>query len=107
MKRHIPGLHSGHKIAEDISKACSWCASNGANYRWHPQKPCFLIRFAVLEPDDLRTLLLRPPLLHPKALWRLSWFLRDFGYDTDLLGRDQVDEKALIASGSRPHFAKT
>jgi len=32
----------------------------------------------------------------PKALWKLSWFLRDFGYDIDLLGRDEVDEKNLV-----------
>ena len=32
----------------------------------------------------------------PKALWKLRWFLRDFGYDPDLLGRDEVDEKALV-----------
>ena len=32
----------------------------------------------------------------PKALWRLNWFLRDFAYDTDLLGQDEVDEKALL-----------
>ena len=25
-----------------------------------------------------------------------SWFLQDFGYDTELLTRDQVDEKALL-----------
>jgi hypothetical protein len=31
-----------------------------------------------------------------KALWKLSWFLRDFGYDTELLGRDEIDEKALV-----------
>ena len=31
----------------------------------------------------------------PKALWKLDWFLRDFGYDTELLGRDEIDEKAL------------
>ena len=31
-----------------------------------------------------------------RALWRLHWFLRDFGYDADLLHRDQVDEKALL-----------
>src|ERR1700758_2490449 len=30
-----------------------------------------------------------------KALWKLGWFLRDFFYDADLLGRDEVDEKAL------------
>ena len=33
-------------------------------------------------------------LLHPKALWKLDWFLRDFGYDTELLGRDEVDESS-------------
>ena len=31
-----------------------------------------------------------------RALWKLNWFLRDFGYDAELLGRDQVDEKALL-----------
>ena len=31
-----------------------------------------------------------------RALWKLRWFLRDFGYDPDLLGRDEVDEKALV-----------
>jgi len=32
----------------------------------------------------------------PKALWKFSWFLRDFGYDPKLLGRDEVEEKGLI-----------
>jgi hypothetical protein len=33
-----------------------------------------------------------------RALWKLNWFLRDFGYDTELLSRsrDQIDEKALL-----------
>ena len=31
-----------------------------------------------------------------RALWKLNWFLRDFGYDMELLGQDQMDEKALI-----------
>jgi hypothetical protein len=30
-----------------------------------------------------------------RALWKLNWFLRDFGYDTQLLKDDQIDEKAL------------
>jgi hypothetical protein len=29
-------------------------------------------------------------------LWKLNWFLRDFGYDHDLFSRDEVDEKALL-----------
>ena len=39
--------------------------------------------------------LLRTALSTERALWKLTWFLRDFGYDTELLSRDQVDEKAL------------
>jgi hypothetical protein len=31
-----------------------------------------------------------------RALWKLTWFLTDFGYDTELLNRDQVDEKAVL-----------
>ena len=37
-----------------------------------------------------------PTLCNPKALWKLNWFLRDFGYDTELLGRDEVDESQLL-----------
>jgi hypothetical protein len=67
------------------------------NYRWHPQKPCYLVRFSVLEPEDFRSRHISGRLYcTPKALWRLNWFLRDFGYDTDLLGRDEVDERALV-----------
>jgi hypothetical protein len=33
--------------------------------------------------------------LHRTSLWKLTWFLHDFGYDTELLNRDQVDEKPL------------
>ena len=32
----------------------------------------------------------------PKALWKLNWFLRDFGYDAELRERDEVDEKQLV-----------
>ena len=31
-----------------------------------------------------------------KALWKLNWFLRDFGYDTELLGRDEIDDNAIV-----------
>jgi hypothetical protein len=26
----------------------------------------------------------------------LNWYLRDFGYDVELLGRDEVDERQLV-----------
>ena len=40
-----------------------------------------------------------------RALWKLNWFLRDFGYDLELLAQDQVDEKAwsTFAVSFGPH----
>ena len=29
-------------------------------------------------------------------MWKLSWFLRDFGYDTELLGKDEIDDQVLL-----------
>jgi hypothetical protein len=65
--------------------------------RWHPQKPFFALRLAILEPKEHTGQAISGRLYcTPKALWKLSWFLRDFGYDPNLLGRDEVDEKALL-----------
>jgi len=97
MKRHIPGLHTESKNPEDFLEGLFLVRVDRANYRWHPQKPFFSIRFAILEPNGLSSRSITGRLYcTPKALWRLNWFLRDFGYDTDLLGRDEVDEKALL-----------
>ena len=32
----------------------------------------------------------------PRAMWKLSWFLRDFGYDPELLGKNEFDDQALV-----------
>ena len=29
-------------------------------------------------------------------MWKLSWFLRDFDYDAELLAKNEIDGKALI-----------
>jgi hypothetical protein len=95
MKRHIPGLHSRQE-GEAPLEGLFLVRVEKASYRWHPQKPFFLIRFVVLEPDSVANRSLSGRLYcTERALWKLNWFLRDFGYDHDLLGQDQVDEKAL------------
>ena len=70
-----------------------------AQYRWHKQKPYYAVRFAVLKPKPLTARLMTGRLYcTPRAMWKLSWFLRDFGYDPELLGRDAMDEKGLVDS---------
>jgi hypothetical protein len=65
--------------------------------RWHAQKPFYTLRLSVLQPNELAGRIISGRLYcTPKALWKLGWFLRDFLYDPELLGRDEVDEKALL-----------
>jgi hypothetical protein len=97
MKRHIPGLHQQAQSNDANLEGLFLVRVERAFYRWHPQKPFFALRLAVLEPKE-RTgqAILGRLYCTAKAPWKLSWFLRDFGFDTDLLGRDEVDEKALL-----------
>lgn len=96
MKRQIPGLHreGGN---QDILEGTFLVRVGRAFYRWHPQRPFFVLRFAVLAPKQHQHDSITGRLYcSTRALWKLNWFLRDFGYDQDLLGRDEVDEKALL-----------
>ena len=98
MKRRIQGLHEADRSAAgEIPDGLFLVRVDQAHYRWHAQKPYYLLRFTALEPQQLagRSITGRV-YCTPKALWKLSWFLRDFGYDTELLGRDEVDEKNLV-----------
>jgi hypothetical protein len=53
-------------------------------------------RLAIPEPQRFAGHVISSRLYcSPKALWKLNWFLRDFGYDAELRERDEVDEKQL------------
>ena len=97
MRRQIPGLHLGQKDSETNLDGLFLVRVERAAYRCYRQKSFLEVKFIVLEPDPsaLRSF---SGLLYctDRALWKLNWFLRDFGYDTELLGRDEVDEKALL-----------
>src|ERR1700746_3699737 len=97
MKRHIPGFHSRQQDRDSPLEGLFLVRVDAASYRWHPQKPFLSVRFAVLEPVPFAARPLSGRLYcTERALWKLNWFLRDFGYDPDLLNQDQVDEKALV-----------
>ena len=97
MKRTIPGLHSVSPRREGPLTGAFLVRIAKVSYRWHPEKPFFAVQFAVLEPKAHESRTFSGRLYcTPKALWKLKWFLRDFGYDPELLSQDQIDEKALL-----------
>ena len=96
MKRHIPGLHSHQPNGEVPLEGLFLVRVEWASYRCHAHK-AFLLRFVVVEPASFQHRSFSGRLYcTPRALWKLNWFLRDFGYDMELLSQDQMDEKALL-----------
>jgi hypothetical protein len=98
MKRQITGLHDADRCASDqIPDGVFLVRVQRVQFRRQTQKPYYMLYLAVLEPGRFAGHILSSRLYcSQKALWKLNWFLRDFGYDTELLGRDEVDETQLV-----------
>jgi hypothetical protein len=98
VRRRIQGLHEADQSAAfQVGDGLLLVRVERARHRWDSRKPFYLLRFSILEPKELTGHSLTGRLYcTPRALWKLNWFLRDFGYDAELLGRDEIDEKSLV-----------
>jgi hypothetical protein len=98
MKRQIAGLHAADRCAADqIPEGVFLVRVQRVQFRRQAPKPYYTVALAILEPGRFSGRTLSSRLYcNPKALWKLNWFLRDFGYDIELLGRDEVDETQLV-----------
>jgi hypothetical protein len=97
MKRSVPGLAETIRDSRpEIPDGIFLVRVDGAQYRWHAQKPYYVLRLSILEPNMLAGRSISGRLYcTQKAMWKLGWFLRDFLYDPELFAHEQVDEKAL------------
>jgi hypothetical protein len=97
MNRRIAGLHEADPSrAARVPDSLYLVRVDRAQYRYQP-KPHYLFRFVVIEPQHFAGRTITGRLYcTPKALWKLNWFLRDFGYDSELIGRDEIEEKTLL-----------
>jgi hypothetical protein len=97
MKRRFEGLHETAPSADDLPEGLFLVRVDRVRYRWHAHKPYYSLRLAVLEPKRYSGASISSRVYcTTKALWKLNWFLRDFGYDVDLLSHAEVDDKHLV-----------
>jgi hypothetical protein len=98
MRRRIQGLHEADQsAATQVRDGLFLVRVDRAQHRWHARKPFYLLRFSILGPKELSGQPITGRLYcTPRALWKLNWFLRDFGYDAVLLGQDEIDDKGLV-----------
>lgn len=97
MKRRFEGLsESSRPAADEVPDGIFLVRVDRTQYHWHAQKPYYMFRFAILEPKQFASCSITGRVYcTPKALWKLSWFLRDFGYDAELLAHDEIEDKRL------------
>ncbi len=96
MTRRFQGLGQTGSSEQQVPDGVYLVRVEKAQYRWHALKPFYILRLSVLEPQELHGRLISGRIYcTAKALWKLGWFLRDFTYDPELLGRDEVDEKSM------------
>ena len=98
MKRRIQGLHEADQsTADQVRDGLLLVRVESAYHRWGSRKPFYLLRFSILEPKELSGHSITGRLsCTSRALWKLNWFLRDFGYDAEQFGQDEIDEKSLV-----------
>jgi len=97
MKRQIRGLHETMSSPEsDVPDGLYLVRVDRAQFHWDFRKPSYTLRLTVIEPRDLAGRAVCGRLdCTAKAIWKLSWFLRDFLYDPELLSKDEVDEQSV------------
>jgi hypothetical protein len=98
MKRQISGLHAADRCAADqVPDGVFLVRVQKVFFRRQAQKPYYTLSMVILEPHRFAGHVISSRLYcNPKALWKLNWFLRDFSYDAELMGRDEVDERQLV-----------
>lgn len=96
MKKLICGLNNPSSKPAVIPEGFYLVRVRQAVQRESNAKPYLALELEVLEPacrggQSIRTRLY----CTPRALWKVNWFLQDFGYDRQLLESEELDDKAL------------
>jgi len=97
MKRLVQGLRELASSGGEVPEGVYVVQVRAVRFERNRAKPFYALEFNVVEPAPLAGRVVSGRLYcTPKALWKLGWFLRDFGYDPDQLDRDELDEKAVV-----------
>jgi hypothetical protein len=97
MKRRVQGVGELARRDGEVPDGVYLVQVKAVRYERNRAKPFYRVDFNVLEPMQSAGRIISGRLYcTPRALWKLGWFLRDFGYDPDQLDRDELDEKAVV-----------
>jgi hypothetical protein len=96
MKRRFPDLAQELDDRGAIPEGLYLVCLQRASYFGRP-KAFYQLQFRILRPEPWTDRVF-PARLYctPKAVSKLLWFLQAFAYDAELLGRGEIDDRALV-----------
>ena len=98
MKRRFQGLSdTSQPLKDEVLDGIFLVRVRRARYCCNVSRPYYLVCFSIQQPQELSSRSITGRIYcTPKALWKLSWFLRDYVYDSELFGHDEVEDKRLV-----------
>jgi len=97
VRRRVQGVGELARRDGEVPNGVCFVQVRAVRYESNRARPSYRLDLTVLEPVPSAGRVISGRLYcTPKALWKLGWFLRDFGYDPDQLDRDELDEKAVL-----------
>ncbi len=95
MRRRFETLHQFGDPINQVPNGVFLVRVQHAQYA-SAKKPFYALRLLVVEPEEFAARPIVGRLYSTdRAMWKLYWFLRDFGYDPDLLARGEIDDQRL------------
>lgn len=96
MRRKVPGLQQTVRDTPQLLRGSYLVRIMKAQY-YAALRPYLKVTLSIIEPAEYCGIHVAGRIdCTPKSLWKLSWFLRDFGYDTHLLYEDEIDEESMM-----------
>lgn len=96
MRRAFPGLRDSSLPADMVPEGLYLVRVRSAGLVTGNAKPYLRLEFEVAEPVCAHGRTIRSRLYcTPRALWKVQWLLRAFGYPADLVNSEEIDDKAL------------
>ncbi len=97
MRIKIPGLSQAGNERKPLIEGLYRARVVRCEPAGHAAKPCRTVTFLVMEPAEYAGRYVRTRLYcHERALWKLRWFLSDFGYDRELMAAEELDDKRVV-----------
>jgi hypothetical protein len=96
-RKKFPGLYGSRSNRIYPPDGAYLVRVTAARHAYSNRKPYLSVEMQILEPlDTVGGTIPGRIYCTPKTLWKLAWFLKDFGYESRYSDEDEIDTDDLV-----------